>query len=247
MKCPECGYVSFDYLTECKKCGKPLKPKSRSYIYAPEMKEKPTWETQEPRVQEDMPTTEFKAWENLTTPGVPDLTEDLRREIAEEISPPVEEAELEAEEVEGFEEAFLNPAGFVKRLEAFIIDSIILAVLAVLTLASGIILTETAFIISSETLVSLLIPLYLLLLLFSSTYFIFLQGFSGKTIGKMVMGIKVVKDTGDSIGFWEALLRWFGYFISALFVFLGFIWAIFDSKNQTWHDKFVGTYVIKKD
>ena len=204
-------------------------------MYMPEMEEKPTQKTQEPVVQED-----------ITTPSVPDFTEELRREVAEEILPPVEEAVSEAE-VEESEEAFPNLAGLGKRLGAFIIDSVILAVLAVLTLASGIILTETAFIINPETLVNLLIPLYLVLLLLSSTYFIFLQGFSGKTIGKMVMGIKVVKDNGEPIGFWEALLRWLGYFISALFVFLGFIWAIFDSKNQTWHDKFVGTYVIRKD
>jgi ribosomal protein S27AE len=24
MKCPKCGYTSFDYLDECKKCGKDL-------------------------------------------------------------------------------------------------------------------------------------------------------------------------------------------------------------------------------
>lgn len=26
MKCPKCGYVSFNYLDECKKCGKDLEP-----------------------------------------------------------------------------------------------------------------------------------------------------------------------------------------------------------------------------
>ena len=31
MKCPKCGYTSFDYLDECKKCGKSLEEHKEKY------------------------------------------------------------------------------------------------------------------------------------------------------------------------------------------------------------------------
>jgi hypothetical protein len=31
MKCPKCGYTSFDYLDECKKCGKDLEEHKEKY------------------------------------------------------------------------------------------------------------------------------------------------------------------------------------------------------------------------
>ena len=31
MKCPKCGYTSFDYLDECKKCGKDLAEHKEKY------------------------------------------------------------------------------------------------------------------------------------------------------------------------------------------------------------------------
>jgi uncharacterized RDD family membrane protein YckC len=68
----------------------------------------------------------------------------------------------------------------------------------------------------------------------------------GRTIGKMIMGIRIIRDDGELIGLREALIRWVGYFISMVFAFLGFVWAIFDAKSQTWHDKLAGTYVVRE-
>jgi len=41
-----------------------------------------------------------------------------------------------------------------------------------------------------------------------------------------------------------AFLRWVSYFISALPLYIGFVWAAFDGKKQAWHDKIAGTVVI---
>ncbi|PIP08224.1 MAG: hypothetical protein COX51_04865, partial [Syntrophobacteraceae bacterium CG23_combo_of_CG06-09_8_20_14_all_50_8] len=41
-----------------------------------------------------------------------------------------------------------------------------------------------------------------------------------------------------------AFLRWIGYFISALPLYIGFLWVAFDGKKQGWHDKLAGTVVI---
>lgn len=40
-----------------------------------------------------------------------------------------------------------------------------------------------------------------------------------------------------------AFLRWLGYYVSSIFM-LGYLWAIWDSKRQAWHDKIAGTVVV---
>jgi uncharacterized RDD family membrane protein YckC len=39
-------------------------------------------------------------------------------------------------------------------------------------------------------------------------------------------------------------LRFIGCWISAIPLFFGFIWIIFDRRRQAWHDKLAGTQVI---
>ena len=75
--------------------------------------------------------------------------------------------------------------------------------------------------------------------------FVFLQGLTGTTVGKMVMGIKLINNQGDKVGLWDSLVRWIGYYLSVTFLFIGFLWSLFDQDSQTWHDKIAGTYVVK--
>jgi len=74
----------------------------------------------------------------------------------------------------------------------------------------------------------------------------FLTQHNGQTIGKMIMGLRVIKVDGTPISDSDALLRYVGYFIGLTVLMLGFIWAIFDENNQGWHDKLARTYVVKK-
>lgn len=68
----------------------------------------------------------------------------------------------------------------------------------------------------------------------------------GATLGKMSCSIKIVDaKTGNSPSTLRFIIRYFSYLISALPLLLGFIWAIFDKRKQTWHDKLAGTIVIK--
>ncbi|MBI4228728.1 MAG: RDD family protein, partial [Deltaproteobacteria bacterium] len=81
-------------------------------------------------------------------------------------------------------------------------------------------------------------------LIVCSSYFVFLEGYGGKTIGKMIMGIRVIGDDGGSVDIVKAFTRWAASFFSASFFFIGFLWALFDSRFQTWHDKIAGTIVV---
>ena len=42
----------------------------------------------------------------------------------------------------------------------------------------------------------------------------------------------------------RSLLRLIGYGLSALALWLGYVWIIIDDERQGWHDHLAGTYVI---
>jgi uncharacterized RDD family membrane protein YckC len=68
----------------------------------------------------------------------------------------------------------------------------------------------------------------------------------GATLGRRLVGIRVVDaDTGEPLKPGQALIRYVGYIISGLPIFIGFIWAAFDSRKQGWMDKLAGTQVVK--
>lgn len=68
----------------------------------------------------------------------------------------------------------------------------------------------------------------------------------GMTPGKMLLGVRVIKEDGTSAGFFTMLIRELvGKAISGLILSLGFLWVIFDRDNQGWHDKLMSTYVVE--
>lgn len=76
-------------------------------------------------------------------------------------------------------------------------------------------------------------------------YWYFLTQQNGQTLGKKIMGIRVVREDGAPLTFVHVLIRYIGYYINSIVILLGWIWALFDSKKQGWHDKLAGTIVVK--
>lgn len=134
-------------------------------------------------------------------------------------------------------------AGFVRRLIAFAIDCLVIGILAhiidfVCTAALGLYFSEEAMMTNAvQADQALTFMLFFL-------YFIYFHGSTGRTPGKAVLALKLVQISGEPAGYGTAFLRWVGYLVSALFVFIGFIWIIFDGKKQGWHDKLAKTYVV---
>jgi len=137
-------------------------------------------------------------------------------------------------------EPAVTSAGFFRRFAAFAIDWLALSVIAdIVGLAyrygSG----------SDPGMGHLNIAIILSSALFIF-YFTLLTWEGGQTLGKMVLGIRVQNIDGSAVGFWRSLIRTFGYTVSIFFMtFLGFLWALWDKKNQAWHDKIAGTVVVK--
>ncbi len=76
-----------------------------------------------------------------------------------------------------------------------------------------------------------------------------------QTPGKQIVGIQVVKDTGEPVGWGYMFLREFvikgllGGFLSSfagIYFVVDHIWPLFDDDKQTIHDKMVSTLVVKK-
>jgi len=123
----------------------------------------------------------------------------------------------------------LEYAGFWVRLGACIIDGVILGLI-----------TWIITYISVALIVWVTVGLII-----SVTYFCGFWVWRGQTPGKMVMGIKVICTGSSPVTLPQALLRYLGYIVSAMVLFIGFIWIAFDSHKQGIHDKIADTYVVK--
>ncbi len=66
----------------------------------------------------------------------------------------------------------------------------------------------------------------------------------GKTVGKALMGLRVLGQDGRRLNFWQALIRALGYYVSGLALFIGFLWVLVDDRRQAWHDKLARTIVV---
>jgi uncharacterized RDD family membrane protein YckC len=66
------------------------------------------------------------------------------------------------------------------------------------------------------------------------------------TLGKVALGLKVTDLQGEPISFGRATGRYFGKFISALLLGIGFLMAGLTEKKQALHDIMAGTLVVRK-
>jgi uncharacterized RDD family membrane protein YckC len=84
-------------------------------------------------------------------------------------------------------------------------------------------------------------------LVISLGYYTYFHGKTGQTPGDAVMSIRVVDfraGTGEPIGYGRALGRALMSIVSGVVLLLGYLWMIWDSEKQTWHDKVVGSVVV---
>jgi uncharacterized RDD family membrane protein YckC len=134
-------------------------------------------------------------------------------------------------------------AGFWVRFLAIIIDAIVLGLLsaALIPLTGAEMITTT-----TNGVVTVNYASNAWSTLIGLIYFVGLWAWRGQTIGMMPFNMKVVGVAdGNKIDILRGLLRYVGIIISIIPLFLGLIWAAFDSRKQGWHDKIAGTVVIR--
>ena len=74
-------------------------------------------------------------------------------------------------------------------------------------------------------------------------YFTLFTIFGGTTPGMMMRNLQVTSFSGEPPTPRQMLLRSAGYILSAGTFFLGFLWAMWDEDQLTWHDRLSRTYL----
>jgi uncharacterized RDD family membrane protein YckC len=74
-------------------------------------------------------------------------------------------------------------------------------------------------------------------------YFVAMWVARGATVGKMIVGLKIVSVDGQPITPLNALIRF--VFLASMGLSIGFVWLLFDPQKQALHDKLGQTVVVK--
>ncbi|GMQ79301.1 MAG: hypothetical protein BMS9Abin02_1876 [Anaerolineae bacterium] len=89
------------------------------------------------------------------------------------------------------------------------------------------------------------IMLSILGILIPAVYFVWPYSRGGQTIGKRILGLRVVSIDGSPLTWRKGISRTVGYIPSSLAFYIGFLWAIWDADKQAWQDKLAGTLVLR--
>lgn len=136
--------------------------------------------------------------------------------------------------------------GFFARLAAYLIDKLIvgaglLIVRLVLLLVGGIFSGEA---LSAEILFTYSLK-DIILYLCGVLYFIMLTYYTGTTLGKRAMNLRVVKADGSRLSLFDVIYReTVGRFLCGLFLCIGYLMVGVDSKKRGLHDFLCDTVVV---
>jgi uncharacterized RDD family membrane protein YckC len=147
-------------------------------------------------------------------------------------------------------------AGFWKRFVAAIIDSMILGVVELIVfipflgaLGLGIVAhhDEEAGLAFIFALISAYLFAAMAALIAGWLYYALMESSTKQaTLGKMAISIKVTDMAGNRISFGRATGRYFGKYVSALIMYIGFFMAGFTQQKQALHDIMASCLVVNK-
>lgn len=110
------------------------------------------------------------------------------------------------------------------------------------------------YLASSNSITHLVYNFFLYLLVLVLPWYVFLLGThsilvakKGGDVGKLLTGLEVLDKNGEFLSMKQSLFRHFiGYTFSWVFFGLGY-WNVFtDPQKRAWHDKAIGSFVVKK-
>ncbi|WP_134684211.1 RDD family protein [Brevibacillus migulae] len=94
-------------------------------------------------------------------------------------------------------------------------------------------------------------PIDVVELIVNFLYFVLLTWWSGQTLGKMLVGIRVIHARNDGgrqrLSLGQVILREvIGKLLSSIPFGLGYLWVGWNEKKRGWHDMIANTFVIKE-
>jgi uncharacterized RDD family membrane protein YckC len=133
-------------------------------------------------------------------------------------------------------------AGFWARVGAALIDTILVAFIAVpllmMVYGSEYWMSERLVQGPADFLISYILPAIAVVAFWVAR---------GATPGKMAISAQVVDArTGLKPTVGQSIGRYLGYYVSTIPLGLGLLWVGIDPKKQGWHDKLAGTVVIRR-
>jgi uncharacterized RDD family membrane protein YckC len=146
-------------------------------------------------------------------------------------------------------------AGFWIRFVAVIIDSVILNVaMLIITIPLGLMgagigagqveqLNRGDF-AGIGALIALYGVFILVVVALGISYEVYFISTRGATLGKMAVGIKVIRADGGKVTLGLAFGRYFARIISGMILYIGFMMAGFDEQKRSLHDRICDTRVI---
>jgi uncharacterized RDD family membrane protein YckC len=130
------------------------------------------------------------------------------------------------------------------RCGAFLLDYIFLMLVPAVTVSLALMFKRAAPAMASIILVIGYLATFGLLLV----NWVYLCGQTGQTVGRRIIGIRIIRTDGAPMDYRTAMLRHLGGYPLAFICFgLGFWWMLWDGKQQGWHDKLADTLVIKDE
>ena len=159
------------------------------------------------------------------------------------------ETEAAEEREEGLALTATVPAevGLGGRILAFVCDCALLLVVgfcfvavAEAAMATG----ERRFLPSSETLIDLSVPYFLVLFFLAFGYFTLFHFLTGQTPGKMLARLRVESFEDEPLLFSQAFLRSVGGLLQILPAGLGFLSILLYSDQRGWNDRLAGTRLV---
>lgn len=132
-------------------------------------------------------------------------------------------------------------AGFGLRYGAWMFDFLI-TLIAIMVFTFAVTAASRRSVVGSNTDLAIIVGLTLLLFVLN---FVVLAGNGGQTAGMRILGIFIVRVDGRPFTMKQAALRHLvGYPLSMASFFLGFLWMLWDPRQQGWHDKLAHTIVV---
>lgn len=140
--------------------------------------------------------------------------------------------------------------GFFRRAYALSIDLFVIALLSAIMGAMAYVgykvgLSAHGQVISGDNAAALFAILTLGWLGLIGAYFIVMHGLGGQTIGKMLLGLRVVGDDRQPPSFRQAALRWLAA-VGFAPIGLGFLWVLWQPEKRGWHDFVARTWVVRE-
>ncbi len=136
----------------------------------------------------------------------------------------------------------LEYVGFLPRAWAAIIDSVLLITVTfpiLISIYGWDYFKSTALVVGwADFIICWILPAFV---------WIFFWVKYQATPGKFVINAKIVDArTGKPGSTGQYIVRYLGYYISLIFLGIGYFWVAFDNRRQGWHDRIAGTIVIRK-